>query len=109
MRDLDSIYAKNKEWILQKARVIELRDREAIYFEAYNNLPVRHPDSRRLWGHYIGTEMARRRAEEELERIERRIMNDYNFNAFLFPDKFEYEDEFIERVSRNGYVNGTKL
>ena len=109
MRDLDSIYAKNKEWILQKAKVIALRDREATHYNAYYNLPRNHPDARRLWGQYIGTEMARRRAEERLERIEQSVLYGYNFNAFLFPDKFEDEDEFIERVSRDGYVGGTKL
>lgn len=109
MRDLDSIYAKNKDWVLQKAKVIKLQELGAAYYEAYSNLPRNHPDSRRLWGRYLGTFMPRRRAEEKLEYIERKILSGHYFNGFLFPDKFEDEYDFIERVSRNGYVNGTKF
>lgn len=108
MRYLDSIYVKNKEWVLQKARVIELKDREAMYYKAYSSFPRSHPDLELLRWKHGTTTMALRVAEAKLERIEQRILRDYIFKTG-HQDRFEDMDEFIERVSRNGYVHGTRL
>ena len=108
MRYLDSIYVKNNEWVLQKARVIELKERERIYYKACSSLPRSHPDLEPLRWKYGTTTMALRVAEAKLERIEQRILRDYIFKTG-HQDRFEDMDEFIERVSRNGYVRGTKL
>lgn len=112
MKNSETMYMDNAEWLAQKYKVVAIEKRIEALEQMYHGSAIFGEVERELRLKIQGHRLARNQAYVKLKAIEAEIEADYNLRAVAsrtYYVTYKDEDYFKDLIDKDGYIKGIKF